>query len=104
MTRRILRLPAVLEKTGLSRSTWYRELKTADAPATVKITARCVGWYEDDVDLFMTRRKLKLQGSEFHILEADRQEHQDQPKKKPVLVINNDVATLASVLAEDRVS
>lgn len=46
---RILRLPTVLDRTGLSRSTLYRKIERGAFPRQVKISDRCAGWYESDV-------------------------------------------------------
>lgn len=46
---RILRLRAVLERTGLSRSTLYRKIQEGTFPNQVRIAARCVGWRESAV-------------------------------------------------------
>ena len=46
---RILRLNAVLDRTGLSRSTLYRKLERGTFPAQVQIAARCVGWHESAI-------------------------------------------------------
>ena len=46
---RILRLPAVLEATGLGRSTVYRMMAEHSFPAPVKLSKRAVGWRYDDV-------------------------------------------------------
>ena len=46
---RILRLNAVLDRTGLSRSTLYRKVDQGTFPTQVQIAARCVGWRESDV-------------------------------------------------------
>jgi prophage regulatory protein len=43
---RILRLPAVLERTGLSRSTLYRKIKAGTFPKQIAISVRCAGWRE----------------------------------------------------------
>ncbi len=41
---RILRLNAVLDLTGLSRSTLYRKLAEGSFPRQVQLSSRCVGW------------------------------------------------------------
>jgi len=41
---RILRLNAVLDLTGLSRSTLYRKLADGSFPRQVQLSTRCVGW------------------------------------------------------------
>jgi prophage regulatory protein len=47
--QRILRLPAVLQTTGLSRSTMYRLMAEREFPAPVKLAKRAVGWRHADV-------------------------------------------------------
>jgi prophage regulatory protein len=46
---RILRLNAVLDLTGLSRSTLYRKMDLGTFPRNVRISTRCVGWRQSDV-------------------------------------------------------
>jgi len=46
---RFLRLPAVLQATGLARSTVYRMMAEHTFPAPVKLAKRAVGWRHDDV-------------------------------------------------------
>jgi prophage regulatory protein len=41
---RILRLNAVLDLTGLSRSTLYRKVAEGTFPSQVQLSNRCVGW------------------------------------------------------------
>lgn len=50
---RILRLNAVLDRTGLSRSTLYRKVDQGTFPAQVRIGLRCVGWRESAVSDWM---------------------------------------------------
>lgn len=40
---RILRLPKVLEVTGLSRSTLYRKIERGEFPRPIKLSERCAG-------------------------------------------------------------
>ena len=47
--QRIMRLPAVLQVTGLARSTVYRMMAEHTFPAPVKLAKRAVGWRQDDV-------------------------------------------------------
>jgi len=44
-----MRLPAVLQATGLARSTVYRMVAEHTFPAPVKLAKRAVGWRHDDV-------------------------------------------------------
>jgi prophage regulatory protein len=46
----LLRLPAVVRQTGLSRSTIYRLMATRDFPLPVKLAGRAVGWRRSDVE------------------------------------------------------
>lgn len=47
---RILRLNAVLDRTGLSRSTLYRKMQAGTFPMNIKISARCAGWRQSAVE------------------------------------------------------
>lgn len=46
---RILRIRAVLERTGLSRSTLYRKIQLGRFPRQIAISERCAGWRESAV-------------------------------------------------------
>jgi prophage regulatory protein len=50
---RILRLKAVLDRTGLSRATLYRKIQNGTFPRQVRIAARCAGWRESAVNDWM---------------------------------------------------
>ena len=50
MHKRILRLPTVLDRTGLSRSTVYQRVAEGRFPKSVSLGARAVGWVEAEVD------------------------------------------------------
>lgn len=50
---RILRLNAVLDRTGLSRSTLYRRMKDGTFPQNIKISARCAGWRESAIEAWL---------------------------------------------------
>lgn len=52
-SNRFLRLNAVLDKTGLSRSTLYRELQDGTFPKQIAIGPRCVAWRQADVEAWM---------------------------------------------------
>ena len=49
----LLRLPEVLARTGLSRSTIYVRLEQGRFPRPVSLGARAVGWIEAGVDEWM---------------------------------------------------
>jgi prophage regulatory protein len=46
----LLRLPAVVRQTGLSRSTIYRLMAIRHFPLPVKLAGRAVGWRRSDVE------------------------------------------------------
>lgn len=50
---RILRLNAVLDRTGLSRSTLYRKMDSGSFPKNLKISTRCTGWRESAVNAWL---------------------------------------------------
>lgn len=47
---RILRLPVVQERTGLSRATIYNKMHAGLFPESVKLGPRSVGWPESAVN------------------------------------------------------
>ena len=53
---RFLRLPEVLARTGLSRSTIYVRLEQGLFPRPVSLGVRAVGWIESEVDEWIRRR------------------------------------------------
>jgi len=52
----LLRLPAVLRITGLSRSTIYKLMAEGSFPASHKITRRAVAWCSADVNQWVDSR------------------------------------------------
>lgn len=55
--QKILRLKAVMDWTGLSRSTIYAMIKNGLFPQSVSLGARSVGWLEADIQGWITSRK-----------------------------------------------
>ena len=53
---RFLRLPEVLARTGLSRSTIYVRLEQGRFPRPVSLGGRAVGWIESEVDEWIRER------------------------------------------------
>lgn len=53
---RLMRIQEVLKLCGLSRATLYREIKLRSFPAPVKLSARSVGWLQDDVVRWLASR------------------------------------------------
>jgi prophage regulatory protein len=50
MQEKILRLPAVKSRTGLSRSTIYARAADGAFPRPIALGARAVGWLEREID------------------------------------------------------
>ena len=51
-----LRLPSVIRRTGLARSTIYRQVAAHQFPAPVKLARRAIGWRTSDVDDWSQKR------------------------------------------------
>ena len=56
MTHTVLRLPAVLARTGLSRSTIYLRISEGRFPASVSLGDRAVGWIEAEIQGWLEKR------------------------------------------------
>ena len=56
----ILRLPAVMKKTGLGKSTIYLLMKKKCFPHQVMLSTRAVGWYEHDIDDWTRSRRIAV--------------------------------------------
>lgn len=52
---RILRLPAVRRRTGLSRSSIYLRISQGRFPKPISLGERSVGWVESEVNDWLTR-------------------------------------------------
>lgn len=46
----ILRLRTVMERTGLTRSTLYRMIQLGAFPKQLRISRRCIGWREYELE------------------------------------------------------
>lgn len=53
---KLLRLPAVEERTGLKKSSIYAGVKAGTFPAPVRLSARAVGFREEDLDRWICER------------------------------------------------
>jgi prophage regulatory protein len=54
---RVLRLPDVKARTGLSRSSIYAYIKDGKFPQHIALGERSVGWYESEVDAWVASRQ-----------------------------------------------
>ena len=73
---RFVRLPEVVARKGLSRSTIYVRLAEGCFPQPVPLGARAVGWIESEVDNWIRERIAESRG------EASRAVHA-QPSQRP---------------------
>jgi prophage regulatory protein len=65
MSNKVLRLPAVMAKTGLSRSTIYARVAQGTFPAALILGPNTVGWLEADVEAWIEKQiaaSRRLQG------------------------------------------
>jgi len=54
--RSLLRLPIVIQATGLGRSTIYKLVSLKKFPAPVRLTTRAVAWRRADIERWTTER------------------------------------------------
>jgi prophage regulatory protein len=53
---RVLRLPAVIEKVGLSRSTIYKGVADGTFPKPIKLGPKSVAWPDHELDALLAKR------------------------------------------------
>lgn len=56
MPQAILRLPAVIDRIGLSRSTIYLRISEGTFPKQVSLGARAVGFVESEIEEWLSRQ------------------------------------------------
>ena len=56
MSHSVLRLPTVMLRTGLSRSSIYRNIDAGTFPKPISLGPRTVGWLETEIDRWIERR------------------------------------------------
>lgn len=52
----VMRLPEVLNRTGLSRSSIYAYIKTKKFPLPLQLGERSVGWLESEINSWIAER------------------------------------------------
>lgn len=55
-TPTLLRLPQVIERTGLTRSGVYELMAANDFPRQIALSARCVAWVDAEIDQWVRNR------------------------------------------------
>ena len=53
-TDNFIRLRRVIERTSLSKATIYRKVKARTFPEPRQLGANCVGWYESEIDAWIS--------------------------------------------------
>ncbi|MCY4641767.1 MAG: AlpA family transcriptional regulator [Gammaproteobacteria bacterium] len=56
MAQKILRLPDVKARTGLSRSSIYLRISDGEFPKAISLGGRAVGWIESDIEKWIDNR------------------------------------------------
>ena len=53
---KLIRLNAVMERCALGRSSIYAGVKAGTFPTSVRLSARAVGWREEEIDRWVSER------------------------------------------------
>lgn len=53
---KILNASEIKIRTGLARSTWYKLIKVGDFPTPIKLSAKRIGFLEEDIDRWIELR------------------------------------------------
>ncbi len=53
MSNKIIRLPAVKDQTGLSRSSIYLRMSKGAFPQSTSLGYRAIGWLEEDINQWL---------------------------------------------------
>ncbi len=53
---RVLRLPAVLDRVGLGKSSIYALMNDGQFPRPIRLSARAVAWRETDIEQWLNER------------------------------------------------
>lgn len=56
MTLKMIRLPIVIEKTGLSRSSIYLRMSNNEFPKSISLGGRAIAWLEDDINQWLEQK------------------------------------------------
>jgi len=53
MSKKIIRLPEVKNKTGLSRSSIYLRMSNGEFPQSISLGSRAIGWLDTDIEQWL---------------------------------------------------
>jgi len=63
MQTKILRLPEVKDRTGLSRSTVYLRISESRFPTPITLGGRAVGWLESEIESWLEQQIQNSRGT-----------------------------------------
>jgi len=64
MVTAIQRLPEVVKRTGLARSTIYLKMQDGTFPPSIKLSKRAIGWEKHTITEWIEQRIFESQGGE----------------------------------------
>ena len=56
MSIQIVKLPAVINQTGLGKSTIYLKMSLGEFPKPIRLGKRSVGWISEEIDAWVESR------------------------------------------------
>ena len=56
LTKKFIRLPTVIERTGYRRTAIYEKIAAGTFPAPVKLGPRAIAWIEEEIKEWMDER------------------------------------------------
>lgn len=56
MSHRVIRLPEVIKKTGLGRTSLYKMSTAGEFPASISLGGKAMGWIEAEIDKWIEDR------------------------------------------------
>ena len=62
-TQWIIRLPDVLRRTGLSRTSIWRKVRAGDFPAPVALGPNAIGWFAGEIAEWLSNRPRRTYGA-----------------------------------------
>ncbi len=75
----ILRLPQVIARTGLSKSSIYAKVAAGEFPEPISLGARAVGWISDEVQAYLVIRvEVSRQSGLERDADAEDDDHADE--------------------------
>jgi len=53
---KVIRMPIVIQYTGLAKSTIYKKIAQKEFPEPISLSAKAVGWLESDIQKWIENR------------------------------------------------